>query len=138
MRGKVTQLHGTGSEKRQWNVIRGTIQGITRPAIRRLARRISVIISSGFVYRETRALSRLFLENLPADAVNYMQHGNRKTVTGTAVVYALNHQGRTRLWDFSALQEGHMIGCRTMYWGALNLNGYRSLILLELVLTAVS
>ncbi|KAJ6739939.1 HISTONE H4 [Salix purpurea] len=74
---------------------RDNIQGITKPAIRRLARRGGVKRISGLIYEETRGVLKIFLENVIRDAVTYTEHARRKTVTAMDVVYALKRQGRT-------------------------------------------
>ena len=71
------------------------IAGITKPAIRRLARRGGVKRISGLIYEETRGVLKVFLENVIRDAVTYTEHARRKTVTAFDVVYALKRQGRT-------------------------------------------
>ena len=76
-------------------VLRDNIQGITKPAIRRLARRGGVKRISGLIYEETRGVLKVFLENVIRDAVTYTEHARRKTVTAMDVVYALKRQGRT-------------------------------------------
>ncbi|KAF6175142.1 hypothetical protein GIB67_022823 [Kingdonia uniflora] len=76
-------------------VLRDNIQGITKPAIRRLARRGGVKRISGLIYEETRGVLKIFLENMIRDAVTYTEHARRKTVTAMDVVYALKLQGRT-------------------------------------------
>jgi histone H4 len=99
-------------------------QGITKPAIRRLARRGGVKRISGLIYEETRGILKIFLESEPysplsfpshlrrwltrcfrsvlavrvdviRDSVTYTEHSKRKTVTALDVVYALKRQGRT-------------------------------------------
>jgi histone H4 len=62
---------------------RASIEGITKPAIRRLARRGGVKRISSFI------------EGIVRDAVTYTEHARRKTVTAMDVVYALKRQGRT-------------------------------------------
>mmetsp|Transcript_47593 Transcript_47593/g.54807 ORF Transcript_47593/g.54807 Transcript_47593/m.54807 type:complete len:106 (+) Transcript_47593:59-376(+) len=76
-------------------VLRESIQGITKPAIRRLARRGGVKRISQLIYDETRNVLRSFLENVVRDAITYTEHARRKTVTAMDVVYALKRQGRT-------------------------------------------
>jgi histone H4 len=71
------------------------ILGITKPAIRRLARRGGVKRISALIYDETRTVLRSFLENVVRDSVTYTEHARRKTVTAMDVVYALKRQGRT-------------------------------------------
>lgn len=77
------------------------ILGITKPAIRRLARRGGVKRISNLIYEETRNVLKIFLENVVRDAVTYTEHARRKTVTAMDIVYALKRQGRS-LYGFGA------------------------------------
>ncbi|KAI7753483.1 hypothetical protein M8C21_010549, partial [Ambrosia artemisiifolia] len=74
---------GKGGTKHHRKVLRDNIQGITKPAFRRLARR-----------GDSWSL-KIFLENVIRDAATYTKHARRKTVTATDVIYALKRQGRT-------------------------------------------
>ena len=80
---------------RNRKVLRDNIQGITKPAIRRLARRGGVKRISGLIYEETRGVLKVFLENIIRDAVTYTEHARRKTITAMDIVYALKRNGRT-------------------------------------------
>ena len=71
------------------------ILGITKPAIRRLARRGGVKRISALVYDEVRMVMQAFLQNIIRDLVTYTEHSRRKTVTALDVVFALKRQGRT-------------------------------------------
>jgi len=93
-KGKGKGLGKVGAKKRR-HVARENIQGITKPAIRRLARRGGVKRLSGLIYDETRNVLKAFLENIVRDSVTYTEHARRKTVTALDVVYALKRQGRT-------------------------------------------
>ena len=90
---------GKGGAKRHRKVLRDNIQGITKPAIRRLARRGGVKRISGLIYEETRGVLKVSLENVIRDAVTYTEHAkmtqDAMTVTAMDVVYALKCQGRT-------------------------------------------
>ena len=86
---------GKDGAERHRKVLRDNIQGITKPAIRRLARRGGVKRISGLIYEETRGVLKVFLENVIRDSVTYTEHARRKTVTAMDVVYALKRQGRT-------------------------------------------
>ncbi|XP_041330191.1 uncharacterized protein LOC121357181 [Pyrgilauda ruficollis] len=111
-RGKGGKGLGKGGAKRHRKVLRDNIQGITKPAIRRLARRGGVKRISGLIYEETRGVLKVFLENVIRDAVTYTEHAKRKTVTAMDVVYALKRQGRT-LYGFGGvgvLEEPHQVG----------------------------
>jgi len=115
----VVQGLGKGGAKRHRKILRDNIQGITKPAIRRLARRGGVKRISGLIYEETRGVLKIFLENVCLlcsftaccscllsaqvirDSVTYTEHAKRKTVTALDVVYALKRSGRT-LYGFGA------------------------------------
>ena len=84
-----------GGAKRHRKVLRDNIQGITKPSIRRLARRGGVKRILGLIYEETRGVLKVFLENVIRDSVTYTEHVRRKTVTAMDVVYALKRQGKT-------------------------------------------
>merc|ERR1712193_407520 len=77
------------------------LEGITKPAIRRLARRGGVKRISFFIYDYTRDILKGFLSGVIRDAITYTEHAKRKTVTAMDVVYALKRQGRT-LYGFGA------------------------------------
>src|SRR5947199_10865679 len=63
-RGKGGKGLGKGGAKRHRKVLRDNIQGISKPAIRRLARRGGVKRISGPIYEETRGILKVFLENI--------------------------------------------------------------------------
>jgi len=80
-RGKGGKGLGKGGAKRHRKILRDNIQGewssggfqsrwltdsggITKPAIRRLARRGGVKRISGLIYEETRGVLKIFLENV--------------------------------------------------------------------------
>ena len=74
---------------------RDRIEGITKPSIRRLARRGGVKRISGLVYEETRNVLKVFLEKVIREAVIYTGYARRKTVTSMDIILALKRQGKT-------------------------------------------
>lgn len=100
-RGKGMKGLGKGGAKRHRKVLRDNIQGITKPAIRRLARRGGVKRISGLIYEETRSVLKTFLEGVVQDAIVYCEHARRKTVTALDIVYALRRKG-TPIYGFGA------------------------------------
>ena len=80
---------GKGGTKRHKRILRDNIAGITKPAIRRLARRGGVKRISGLMYEETRRVLKAFLTDIIHDAVQYADCARRKTVTVLDVVHAL-------------------------------------------------
>ncbi|XP_070850396.1 histone H4-like, partial [Drosophila suzukii] len=115
-----------GGAKRHRKVLRDNIQGITKPAIRRLARRGGVKRISGLIYEETRGVLKVFLENVIRDVVTYTEHAKRKTVTAMDVVYALKRQGRT-LYGFGGYFIQQSVLFRTtiqIFEGETNSNNF--------------
>ena len=94
-KGKGGKGLGKGGAKRHRKVLRDNIQGITKPSIRRLARRGGVKRISGLMYEETRSILKKFLEDVIRDATVYTEHARRKTVTTMDVLYALKRRGQT-------------------------------------------
>jgi len=94
-KGKSGKGYGKIGAKRLRKSTKEVILGITKPAIRRLARRGGVKRISALIYDETRNVLKIFLENIIKDAVTYTEHARRKTVIAMDVVYALKRQGRT-------------------------------------------
>jgi histone H4 len=93
--GKGGKGFGKVGAKRAVQKKRDVILGITKPAIRRLARRGGVKRISALIYEETRTVLKSFLEGVIRDSVTYTEHARRKTVTALDVVYALKRHGRT-------------------------------------------
>jgi len=86
---------GPAGNVRHKKVLRNNIYGVTKPAIRRLARRGGVKRISGAIYEETRTVLQEFLQKVCADTVTLTEHARRKTVSAKDVVYALKRQSRT-------------------------------------------
>ena len=94
--GSMAKGYGkVGAKRHSRKAIRDTILGVTKPAIRRLARRGGVKRISSLVYEESRIVLKTFLEQVIKDSVAYCEHAKRKTVTALDVVYALKRQGKT-------------------------------------------
>eukprot|EP00959_Pyramimonas_sp_CCMP1952_P180548 3775127-Pyramimonas_sp.AAC.1 len=85
---------GKCGAKRHRRVVRDNLQGITKPAIRRLARRGGVKRINRLVYDETRGYLRSFLETILCDVFTYAQHARRMHVTVKDVLHALKRNGR--------------------------------------------
>ncbi|KAI1484585.1 histone-fold-containing protein [Biscogniauxia mediterranea] len=87
-------LGGKGGIKRHRKILRDNIKGITKPAIRRLARRGGVKRISGQIYDEVRVVLRDRLTNIIRDCVIYTEYRQRKTVTVNDVIHSLRRIGR--------------------------------------------
>ncbi len=92
--GKGLSLSKPGT-KRHSKKLRDNIQGITAPALRRLARRGGVKRMDGKIYETSRLVLKVFLEDIIRDAVMYTEHAQRKTVLTLDVVRALRRNGKT-------------------------------------------
>ena len=97
-KGKSGKSYGAKRVKR---ASKDVILGITKPAIRRLARRGGVKRISSSIYEETRIVLKNFLESVVRDAIVYTEHSRRKTVIAMDIIYALKRQGRS-LYGFGA------------------------------------
>ena len=82
-------------QPRRHRVLKPAIAGITKPALRRLARRGGVTCITDVTYAEARNVFKAFLERVIKDTVLYTAHARRKTVTALDVVHALKNQRRT-------------------------------------------
>ncbi|KAE8258171.1 hypothetical protein A4X13_0g1851 [Tilletia indica] len=91
-RGKGLGMDGA---RRHVRILRDNIKGVTKPSIRRLARRGGVKRLSAGIYDEARGCLHSFLRRVVADSIVYSEHARRKTVTSLDVIYALKRQGRT-------------------------------------------
>jgi len=70
-------------------------EGVTKPAIRRLARRGGVKRISGCVYEDAREALTTWLKDIVKSAVTYTEHARRKTVSSHDVIHALGRSGQT-------------------------------------------
>ena len=93
-RGKGGKGKFAGKAKRHRNQV-DAINGITKPAIRRLCRRGGIKRIGGLMYEESRAILKAWLENVLHDSLTYAEHARRKTMTAADIVFALNRQGQT-------------------------------------------
>merc|ERR1712118_270257 len=85
----------SSSTVRHRKLLHDTIDGVTRPAIRRMARRGGVKRLASLSYEAIRTVLRQFLHRLLHDVVAYTEHGKRKTVLPQDVIHALGRIGRT-------------------------------------------
>ena len=93
-RGKGGKGLGKGGAKRHRKVLRDNIQGITKSAIRRLARCGGAKRISDLIHDETCVVLNVFLKNLIRVAVTYTHCDGLKTVTAMDVVFALKRHRR--------------------------------------------
>jgi len=87
---------GHGKRHRRTDV---STEHITKPAIRRLARRGGVKRLSSDVYPEMRKSSKDYMYVILSQCTTYANHAKRKTINVVDVLYALKNCG-TRLMGF--------------------------------------
>jgi len=85
--------------KRHRKILNDNIMGITRPAIRRLARRGGVKRISAGIYEETRSVLRKRLEQILKICTAYTENRKAKTVTVHDVIHSLRFLG-TPIYGF--------------------------------------
>ncbi|KAK1349880.1 histone H4 [Hamiltosporidium magnivora] len=91
-RGKGGKGLGKGAAKRHRKQAPQSDK-ISKPSLRRLARRGGVKRLGASVYADMNTLARLYLDEVLRSAVTYANHAKRKTVVCSDVLYALKRQG---------------------------------------------
>tara|TARA_B110000008_G_scaffold279932_1_gene329738 strand:- start:101 stop:484 length:384 start_codon:yes stop_codon:yes gene_type:complete len=84
--GKFAKRHGRKSTK-------PAIETVTRPVMRRFARRGGCKMVRSCVYDQTREVIHKKLTEVITDAMEYVKHGRRKRVKSIDVLAALNRRG---------------------------------------------
>lgn len=92
-KGKSSPGKAKGGAKRHKKVFRDNLKGVTKPALRRLARRGGVKRISAGVYEDARALVRTFIESVVYYSLLYKSSHGRKTIGLKDVVFALKRRG---------------------------------------------
>jgi histone H4 len=92
--GKDKLLNKGSASKRPFRYVKPTQSGVSKPAIRRLARRAGVKRISGLIYEESNIALKLYLSQLIADTITFTSHSHRLTVTAMDVVLALKCRGK--------------------------------------------
>ncbi|KAI2606825.1 histone-fold-containing protein [Hypoxylon fragiforme] len=98
-------LGGKGGLKRHRKLLRDNIQGITKPAIRRLARRGGVKRISGSIYDEVRSALKARLVEIVHDCIIHTEYRMRKTVTIGDVLQSLKRLGQP-IYGFDDVSGG--------------------------------
>ncbi|KAI5086713.1 histone H4-like, partial [Silurus meridionalis] len=98
-RGKGGKGLCKGGAKRHCKILHNNIQRIYEQAIRYLVHRLGVKHIPRLIEEGTVVELKVFLENIICEAVTYIKHAKRKTVTAMDVVYALKGQ-RPTLYGF--------------------------------------
>jgi histone H3 len=80
-----------GAQHRKF--IRDSIQGITQPAIGRLAQTAGILRVGGLCYEEVRGIMKVYMEDTLKDAIIFMEHDRRKTVQTSDLDAAVQKKG---------------------------------------------
>lgn len=91
-RGKGGGKSGKTTAKRHRRQQQATDK-ISKPSLRRLARRGGVKRLGAAVYPEMSTIAKLYLEEVLRYSVTYANHAKRKTVSCSDVLYALKRLG---------------------------------------------
>ena len=87
--------------RRHRRKLKENIQGITKPVIKRLARKAGAKCISGLIYEEARGIMKYWLEHIIKDAVIYCDHSRRKTLQASDVVMALK-KANQKVYGYTA------------------------------------
>lgn len=98
---------GAGGAVRHRKVLRDNIQGLTKPAIKRLLMRGGAERVSGLMYEEMRGVIKVRMENVVRDAVTFTEHARRKTVQVGDMQAAIEQVED----GFSAIAPQHLSKC---------------------------
>ncbi len=89
----VNSSGGGGGKRHNNKVLKNPSRGITKPAIRRMARRGGVKRISDDAYDEVMIQLTSFLEKILQDSMIYTTHSKRKTINGSDVICSLRNNG---------------------------------------------
>ena len=88
-----TPVARKGQGKGKKTLVKDILWGITKSVICRLARRGGVKRMMGHIYDLSRGVLKLFFKAVIRDAMIYMVHCKRRTVTVMDVIYSLKNHG---------------------------------------------
>ena len=89
---------GKGGVKKHRKVLRDNINGITKPALQRLAYKAGVKSLSGLVYEELRGVIKVYLEELVKTTILFTENARHRRVSEQDVRDALKEIGRPAVY----------------------------------------
>lgn len=92
-------VKGVSAKKPPHKFIRDSIQGITKPAIRRLSKRAGVLSLGDLSVVESRIIIKTYLENVLRNAVDATEYRRAKTVSPEDVKFAFEQRGINILYS---------------------------------------
>ena len=99
-----------GKNTRSKRVLRDNIDGITKPAIMRMAHQAGVKSLSGLCYEEIRGILKTHLEEVMENTLLYTESRRARTVNLSDVVNGLEGSG-TRFATSSKLKKSTVSSC---------------------------
>ncbi len=94
---------------RRRKILRDNIQGLTKPAFERIARKAGVKSMSGLCQEELRGLTKVTLEILVMDVITFTKNRKAKTVSINDVLAAI--QNHNKNFAFSTDMKKHIKRC---------------------------
>ena len=82
-----------GVKRQPRKFIRDSIQGITKPAIRRLSKRAGVLSLGDLSVVESRGIIKMYLENVLHNTIDATEYRRAKTVSPEDVKFAFEQKG---------------------------------------------
>ena len=113
-KGLGKKQRGLSGARRHRMILRDNIQGITKPAILRVAHRGGAKSLSGLMYEETRGILKVFLDNLIWHAAISMEYARRKTFQVGDLDFALRAKNEYLIAgvDPNAKNTASLKGCK--------------------------
>jgi len=87
------------------------VRNVTKPGIRRLARRAGVVRVQGLMYNEMRGLIKVHIENIVKLAVIFMQYKERRTLMHSDVKEALRRL-KLPVWGVDGTEKTERSGVK--------------------------
>ena len=98
-------------KRRSQKILRNPIEDVTKPGIRRLARRAGVIRVGGLMYNEMRGMIKVHVENVVRLAVIFMQYRERRTLSHGDVKEALKRL-EMPVWGVTGKEKANTSGVK--------------------------
>lgn len=83
--------------KHQKVVYRDNIQGLTKPAFERIARKAGVKSMTGLMTEELRGITKVEMENILRVANNVRGHRRAKTISADDIAYGIDQEHDTHV-----------------------------------------
>jgi histone H3/H4 len=97
--------------RRSQKTLRDPIYDVTKPGIRRLARRAGVTRVGGLMYDEMRGMIKVHIEDVVQKAVIFMQYRKRRTLSHGDVKEALKRLGMP-VWGVTGKEKANTSGLK--------------------------